>query len=125
MKTLASAGETNGAFELIEDLRNEGQGPAPHVHRNSDEAFYVIDGRFTFGRGSEEILAEQGSFVFIPRGTRHFYRALTDASRVLVFYIPPGQFHEFLREIDSRLAEGMTSAQAMAAIQDNYDSHPA
>jgi mannose-6-phosphate isomerase-like protein (cupin superfamily) len=125
MRTLATAGDTNGAFELVEDLRNHGEGPAPHVHRNSEEAFYVLEGRFTFGRGSDEIVAEPGSFVFIPRGTRHFYRAMTDGARVLILYVPPGRFDDFLRELDSLLAEGMTSAQAMAAIRGKYDSDPA
>ena len=51
MKTLATGKETGGSFELVEDLRNEGEGPAPHIHRNSEEAFYVLEGRFTFTRG--------------------------------------------------------------------------
>lgn len=125
MKTLATAEETNGAFELVEDLRNQGQGPAPHVHRNSEEAFYVLEGRFTFGRGTDEIVAEKGDFVFIPRNTRHFYRAMTDGARVLILYVPPGRFGDFLRELDSLLAQGMTSAQAIAAMRGKYDSDPA
>lgn len=125
MKTLATAEETNGAFELVEDRRNQGEGAAPHVHRNSEEAFYVLEGRFTFGRGPDEIVAEQGDFVLIPRGTRHFYRAITDGSRVLILYAPPGRFDDLLREIDSLLARGMTSAQALAAIRGKYDSDPA
>ena len=44
MKTLATASLTNGAFELVDDVRGKDEGPAPHVHRQSDEAFYVIEG---------------------------------------------------------------------------------
>ena len=125
MKTLATADETGGAFELIEDTRNEGEGPAPHSHRNSDEAFYVLAGSFKFVRGSDEILAKQGDLVFIPRGTRHFYRAATSGSRVLILYVPAGGFDDFMRELDSLLAGGMTSAEAIAAIGGKYDSDPA
>ena len=125
MKTLATGRETDGAFELVEDLRNEGEGPAPHVHRHSEEAFYVLEGRFTFVRGSDEIIAEAGSLVFIPRGTRHFYRAIDKGSRVLILYVPAGNFDGFLRELDSLLAGGMTSSQAMATIRGKYDADPA
>ncbi len=125
MKTVATGDETNGAFELIEDSRNVGEGPAPHSHRKSDEAFYVLEGSFAFVRGSDEILVERGGLVFIPRGTRHFYRAAADGSRVLIFYVPAGGFDDFMRELDSLLARGMTSAQAIAAIGGKYDSDPA
>lgn len=78
MRTLATAALTGGAFELVEDLRHEGQGPATHVHSRSDEAFYVLAGRFAFTRGVEELEATTGSLVFIPKGTRHRYRALVE-----------------------------------------------
>lgn len=125
MKTLATGTETGGSFELVEDLRNEGEGPAPHIHRNSEEAFYVLEGRFKFTRGSDEIDAEPGSLVFIPRGTRHFYKATTGGSRVLILYVPAGRFDDFLRELDTLLDEGKTSAEAMAALRGKYDSDPA
>lgn len=125
MRTVATAQLTGGAFELVEDVRAEGQGPARHVHRHSDEAFYVVEGRFEFSRGPEDIEALPGSLVFIPRGTPHRYRALVDGSRVLIFYVPAGRFDEFLRELDGLLANGMTSAEAMSMLRGRYDSDPA
>ena len=125
MRTLATAELTGGAFELVEDVRGEGQGPAPHVHRRSDEAFYVLAGRFTFTRGDDELEARPGSLVFIPKGTRHRYRALEDDSRVLILYLPAGGFDDFLRELDGLLADGLTSAEAMASLTGKYDSDPA
>ena len=125
MRTLADAALTEGAFELVEDIRNEGQGPATHVHKRSDEAFYVLSGRFAFTRGDEEVEATPGSLVFIPKGTRHMYRALVDESRVLILYVPAGGFDDFLRELDGLLATGLTSAEAMARLRGKYDSDPA
>jgi quercetin dioxygenase-like cupin family protein len=125
MRTLATAAFTAGAFELVEDVRSEGQGPAPHIHRRSDEAFYVLAGRFAFTRGDEELEATPGSLVFIPKETRHGYRALDDESRVLILYVPAGGFDDFLRELDGLLATGLTSAEAMARLRGKYDSDPA
>ena len=76
-------------------------------------------------RDDDEIDAGPGSLVFIPRGTRHSYRALEADSRVLIFDVPAGNFDEFLRELDGMLAEGMMGAQAMAALTGRYDSDPA
>jgi|SRR5579872_1805449 len=125
MRTLANAHLTGGAFELVEDVRAEGQGPAPHVHQRSDEAFYVLAGRFAFTRGDQELEAAPGSLVFIPKGTRHRYRALEDESRVLILYVPAGGFDDFLRELDGLLEGGLTSAEAMARLKGRYDSDPA
>jgi quercetin dioxygenase-like cupin family protein len=125
MRTLATGSLTGGAFEMVEDVRAEGQGPAPHVHKRSDEAFYVLTGRFAFMRGDQELEATPGSLVFIPKGTRHRYRALEDESRVLILYVPAGGFDDFLRELDGLLAGGLTSAEAMATLRGKYDSDPA
>jgi len=125
MKTLATGLDTNGSFELIEDVRHAGEGPAPHVHRRSDEAFYVVEGHCTFTRDSGEIDAGPSELVFVPRGTRHFYRATASPSRVLIFYVPAGGFNDFLKELDSLLAARMTRAQAMATMRGRYDSDPA
>ena len=125
MRTLAEAADTAGAFELVEDQRNAGEGPALHVHHHSDEAFYVIDGSFRFTRGADELDAVPGSYVFVPRGTAHRYSAAADGSRLLILYIPAGGFCDYLRTIDSQLAQGLTSAEAMRAIQGRFDVAPA
>jgi quercetin dioxygenase-like cupin family protein len=125
MRTLATGKDTNEAFELVEDLRNQGEGPARHIHRGSDEAFYVLGGDFKFVRDEENVDAPAGTLVFVPRGTPHLYRATTDGSRVLILFIPAGAFIEFLRELDHLLQTGMGSAEAMATLRGKFDSDPA
>ena len=44
-----------------------------HLHRDEDEAWYVLDGRLGFLIGDEEIEAGAGEGVFVPRGTPHSY----------------------------------------------------
>lgn len=122
MRTLAETADTAGAFELVEDQRSAGEGPALHVHHHSDEAFYVIDGSFRFTRGIDELDALPGSYVFVPRGTPHRYSATADGSRLLILYIPAGGFCDYLRAIDGQLAQGMTSAEAMRAIHGRFDT---
>lgn len=125
MRTVAAAEDTGGAFELMEDQRDVGQGPAPHVHRRSDEAFYVLSGGFTIVRGHDEISASPGAHVFVPKGTRHFYRATKPASRLLILYSPAGRFQDFMLELDELFAAGLTSAEAIQLVAHKYDSEPA
>lgn len=125
MRVLAEGADTGGAFELVEDQRNQGDGPALHVHQHSDEAFYVIDGSFRFTRGAEHVDALAGSYVFVPRGTAHAYSAIADGSRLLILYIAAGGFCDYLRAIDSHMAQGLTSAEAMRAVHGRFDTTPA
>ena len=123
MTLIASAQLTGGVFELVEEVRPAGSGPTPHVHRERDEGFYVLEGRYTFVRDREEIDASPGDFIFIPRGTRHAFRALEDHSRTLIVIAPAG-LEGFFREMGPLLAGGASSLEAMTALSDRFDSHP-
>ena len=124
MRALATSADTDGAFELVEDQRDVGEGPAPHIHHRSDEAFYIVEGSFQFTRGGEEIDAGPRSYVLVARGTPHGYRATAAGSRLLILYFPAGAFCDYLREVDANMERGMTSAAAMFAIRERYDTTP-
>ena len=38
-----------------------------HIHRLTDEAFYVLEGTFGFQLGEETVEASAGAFVFAPK----------------------------------------------------------
>ena len=42
-----------------------------HIHENSDELFYVIEGTFELEIENDIITLEQGDLVIIPKGARH------------------------------------------------------
>jgi mannose-6-phosphate isomerase-like protein (cupin superfamily) len=44
-----------------------------HLHRNDDEAWYVLEGTLGFVRGDERLEAPAGSAVLVPRGVVHTY----------------------------------------------------
>jgi mannose-6-phosphate isomerase-like protein (cupin superfamily) len=44
-----------------------------HVHRSDDEAWYVLEGTLCVKSGNDEIRAEAGSAILVPRGTPHTY----------------------------------------------------
>jgi mannose-6-phosphate isomerase-like protein (cupin superfamily) len=45
-----------------------------HVHRDEDDAFYIIEGELTFVFGDEEAAAPPGTFVLVPPGIEHAFR---------------------------------------------------
>ena len=120
---LASGGLTNGAFELFQEVRAVRGGPPPHVHRERDEAFYVLEGSYRFVRDHDEVDLLSGDFIFVPRGTRHHYRTLEAPARTLIIVAPAG-LEAFFREMGVRLAAGASALEAMTALAGTHDSHP-
>jgi quercetin dioxygenase-like cupin family protein len=117
----ASAADTDGEFEVIEY-----HGPAvppPHIHRDHDEIFYVLEGRFTFVLDQSNRVAEAGSLVWVPRGTRHGF-TIEPGSKALLITHPSG-LEGFFVELGQGLAEERSSDEIRAALAGKYDSIPA
>jgi quercetin dioxygenase-like cupin family protein len=114
--------QTGGAFEVIE-FRGNAACPPPHVHREREECFFVLDGGFTFVLGHDEVEAAPGSWVYIPRGTRHGFTATADA-RALILVTPAG-LEGFFAELGGGLADGLSSQELRAALKGRFDSIPA
>ena len=45
-----------------------------HLHREEDDAFYIVEGEMTFVLGDEEVAAPPGTFVLVPPGVEHAFR---------------------------------------------------
>jgi quercetin dioxygenase-like cupin family protein len=89
----ATAAATAGALTVMESV--VGQGPPRHVHTYEDECFYVLEGTVTGTCGDEAFEAGPGSFVFLPRGLAHTFRAADGEARVLLIAVPGGIEHYF------------------------------
>jgi mannose-6-phosphate isomerase-like protein (cupin superfamily) len=44
-----------------------------HIHHDDDEAWYVLEGSLCVRLGDEEVIANAGSAVLVPRGIKHTY----------------------------------------------------
>lgn len=61
----------------------------PHVHFNSDEAFYVLEGQMEFLVGDQRTVVPAGTLVVVPSGTTHTFATVGDAgARILVVMTP-------------------------------------
>ena len=88
---LVTGAETDGAYFAMEAIVPPGGGPPPHVHRDEDETFYVVEGECRILLGEEWITAGVGDFVNVPRGAVHCFRNQgRDAMRMIVTFTPAG-----------------------------------
>lgn len=95
----AKTDATNGAYSFTEMIvSSKAKGPPPHHHEDCEEAFCVVSGQLDFEVDGEPVCAPAGTFVVVPRRSRHTYNnPLDEPSKVLVMISPPGFESEFER----------------------------
>jgi quercetin dioxygenase-like cupin family protein len=103
---LADAADTGGGYSLMEVTAWPGGEPPPHIHTREDEAFYVLDGTWTFRCGGTITEAGPGTFMFMPRGLMHGFTAHDESCRALVIMTPAG-LEEAFRELSDEMPPGM------------------
>jgi quercetin dioxygenase-like cupin family protein len=120
MKLKVGSAQTGGTLEVAE-ISGSGT-PPPHLHREHDECFYIIEGMFTFTLGADVIEAPADSVVFVPRGTPHAFTH-SERARALVFVIP-ANLEGFFRELGEGLAAGISETKLRAELTRKYDAWP-
>jgi quercetin dioxygenase-like cupin family protein len=94
----ADAEGTDGALSIVEFTHPPGFHTPPHVHSQSNEAFYVLTGRMKGFCGDAEWHAGPGDFVWLPKGIPHGYGTEGDETlRSLAINMPAG-FEDFVVE---------------------------
>src|SRR5687768_4268528 len=71
---LVTGAESGGSYFVMEALVPPGGGPPPHIHRDEDETFYIVEGECSIRLDDEIVTAGPGDFVNVPRGRVHSFR---------------------------------------------------
>ena len=117
---------TDGRFALVETTLEPGfPGPRPHVHRETLDMFFVLEGTLTMQLGEESLELLAGSFVLVPPGTVHTFSNRTDQPVRLLNMDAPAGLESYLREMAAALAEQPIDPAEIAAIAARYDIAPA
>jgi quercetin dioxygenase-like cupin family protein len=76
-------------------------GTDPHVHREHNDVFYVLEGELTVRLGADgEMAATPGTMVVVPPLVVHAYRNASDADVVFLNVHAPGsRFAAYLRAL--------------------------
>lgn len=92
-------------------------GPPLHIHRETDEAFYVLEGACGFQVGDETVVGAAGAFVRVPRGLPHtFWNAGAVSARLLILFSPVG-FESYFEDLSIELAKAGDSQEAAISVR--------
>jgi quercetin dioxygenase-like cupin family protein len=101
---LVTGEESGGAYFAMEALVPPGGGPPPHIHRNEDETFYVVEGQCSIRLEDEVVKAGAGDFVNVPRGMVHCFRNEgTSPMRMILTFTPAGMERFFEETLERAL----------------------
>ena len=104
-------------------LPPESMGPPPHVHRNYDEAFYVLDGSVQFISDLAPRVCGTGSFVFVPRGSVHGFANPAAAPATMLVVTSPRAIELVERTYDLFDDQGRpTDVDAIQALWASHDT---
>ena len=93
----ATAAETGGAFLAFEDHMARGKTTPLHLHRNEDEALYVLEGELLVHVEGEEHKVGRGGLFVAPRGLAHAFMVTSETAHVFSFQTP-GTGERFYRD---------------------------
>jgi oxalate decarboxylase/phosphoglucose isomerase-like protein (cupin superfamily) len=88
-----------------------------HIHRRTDEAFYVLEGTFSFQVRERTVDGAAGAFFYVPKGVEHAFwnQALTPA-KMLITMSPPG-FERYFEELSEGLAAVGEDVEAAMSVR--------
>src|ERR1700761_5370197 len=87
---LAKSQATGGAYSLIHLPAALGVASPYHLLHAEDEAFYVLDGEFTFFCNGTKTVLGPGGYIFLPRGVPHGLRCSSEKESRMLIHVVPG-----------------------------------
>src|SRR5262245_48700159 len=117
LSVLASGAQT-GSYEVFHHDGPEGRGAVPHSHP-WDESFYVIDGEVTFSINGRQGIAAPGTFVHLPAGTTHWFRAGTGGAEMLSITSREGASHLFA-DVDREVSAEQPDLTRLLEVCDRH-----
>lgn len=87
---LATSESTGGTYALVQNTAPPGHATPYHLHHDEDEAFYVLDGEFTFIADGKKTVLGPGGYIFLPRGIPLGIRCSGSAPSTKLILAMPG-----------------------------------
>lgn len=111
---LKTAGDTQGAYLLIQVELASGGGVLRHYHTTFTERFEVLSGRLAVMLNDEEIALEAGEAALVPPKAVHRFANTSNAPVVFTTEVrPPRTFEQSLRISYGLAKDGKTMANGI------------
>ncbi len=85
---------------MVYDISPPGHATPYHLHHVEDEAFYILEGEFTFICDGVKTVLAPGGYIFLPRGIPHGIRVSSSVpAKKLVLAMPGTGFIGMMQEM--------------------------
>ena len=92
------AGQTGESIMLFEETTPAGTRSTHHLHYDSDEVVWVLEGEFTFKIGDEVFSGGPGTCAFFPRNVPHAWMNSGSGTGRALFLYTPGSAGRYIEE---------------------------
>ena len=120
MKVMLGAKHTGGTFSAIVGEVKPGEGPPPHLHRDREEYFFVLEGTYSLGVNGNESTIGPGTLVFVPRGTVHTFKNVSATLGRILEWTIPGENGDYFRAMHEMESTGGFNPEKFAEINQRY-----
>ncbi len=110
--TKVSTKDTDGGMYVFESTRLKEGGPILHIHYDTDEWWYVLQGEFLIKVGDKTYNAKPGDLVFGPRMVPHtFAKVGQGEAKVIICHQPAGKMEEYFKKLSEGVAKNMSEEE--------------
>lgn len=106
-----------GRFSVLETIAAPGAAAPPHVHRSTDEYFFIQAGEMHFSCDGVEFDAPAGTSVLVPRGVVHNWINLGETPVRSLVTFTPGGIEQMFKDLAAVFPQGI---EELAARYDTY-----
>ncbi|MGD9882851.1 MAG: cupin domain-containing protein [Reyranella sp.] len=103
--------ETEGSIMMFEETVPPGTKSWFHLHHDSDEVAWVLEGEITFLIGEEVTVGGPGTCAFFPRDVRHAWKNSGAATGRVLFLYTPASAGKYVEDMLERPGRPMTEAE--------------
>ena len=89
---MAGTQDNDGAFDFVFITMRRGTEPPPHVHSQEHEFFHILSGEMRAFVDGEVFDLTAGECLYLPLGTPHAFRLLSEETHWVAFITPGGFF---------------------------------
>ena len=91
-------GETGDSIMMFEETVPAGTKSTFHLHHDSDEVAYVLEGEVTFMIGEKVTVGGPGAYAFMPRGVPHAWKSTGAKNGTVLFLYTPARVGGLIEE---------------------------
>jgi quercetin dioxygenase-like cupin family protein len=103
--------ETNESIMMFEETVPAGTKSTHHMHYESDEVAWVLEGEITFKIGDEISVGGPGTCAFLPRNVPHAWKNSGSGTARVIFLYTPALAGGYIEELSKRPSGAMSQEE--------------